>query len=228
MPDYQWLLFDADGTLFDFDKAERAALHQTFQSISLSFDATYLAAYQRINKVLWHGVEQGEITPGVLKFRRFELLFEAIGVAYPGAAFADHFQERLADCSELIADAAEVVLKLQPHYRMAILTNGLQAVQRRRFARSPICRHFAEIIISEEIGHSKPAREFFDVAIARIGDPSRRELLMIGDSWTADIMGAMGSGLDACWYNPENKPRPEGCVPTREITSLHELAEWLG
>jgi len=228
MPNYQWLLFDADGTLFDFDKAESAALHQTFQSNSLSFESDYLAAYQRINKILWAGVEKGEITPGFLKNRRFELLFETIGVAYPGAVFSDHYHERLADCSELIADAAEVVLKLQPHYRMVILTNGLQSVQRRRFARSPICRHFAEIIISEEIGFSKPAREFFDTALARMGNPSRRELLMIGDSWSADIMGAMGSGLDACWYNPENKPRPEGCMPTREIASLRELAEWLG
>jgi hypothetical protein len=34
------------------------------------------------------------------------------------------------------------------------------------------------------------------------------------DSWTADIMGAIGYGLDACWYNPGHKPRPGDCKLT--------------
>jgi FMN phosphatase YigB (HAD superfamily) len=91
-----------------------------------------------------------------------------------------------------------------------------------------IRQHIAEIIISEEIGVSKPAREFFDAALARLGHPSRREALMIGDGWTTDILGAIQSGLDACWYNPGHRPRPAGCEVTREIASLRELIEWLG
>jgi 2-haloacid dehalogenase len=227
MQKYRWLLFDADRTLFDFDKADAVALRQAFQSFGLAFDPAFLAAYRRIDQSLWQAVENREITPGFLKVRRFELLFETIGVAYPGGAFASCYQERLADCSELITDAAEVLQRLRKNYRMAILTNGLQAVQRRRLARSAICPHIAEIVISEEIGFSKPAGEFFDAALARLGNPSRRELLMIGDSWTADIMGAIGSGLDACWYNPDRKPRPGGCELAGEIASLRELADWL-
>jgi FMN phosphatase YigB (HAD superfamily) len=84
------------------------------------------------------------------------------------------------------------------------------------------------MIISEEIGAAKPARQFFDAALARLGNPSRQEVLMIGDNWTSDIVGAAQYGLDACWYNPGHRPRPAGCEITREITSLGELTDWLG
>ena len=112
-------------------------------------------------------------------------------------------------------------------YRIAILTNGLQVVQRGRLARSVIRDHIADIIISEEIGHAKPAKEFFDVAMARLGNPSKRDVLMIGDGWNSDIQGAVQYGIDACWYNPARKPRPTNLEITREIASLRELVGWL-
>jgi 2-haloacid dehalogenase len=228
MQQYQWLLFDADGTLFDYDRAESAAFQRVFQLIGVTFDPGYLTAYQHINQALWQAVEKGELTPGFVKVRRFELLLQTIGVAHPPAAFSARYLECLAECSELLEDAAEVLEGLSGKYRMAILTNGLQMVQRGRLARSVIRRHIAEIIISEEIGFAKPAKEFFGAALARLGNPSRREVLMIGDGWNSDILGAIQYGLDACWYNPGRKPRPGDGAVTREIASLRELLEWLG
>ncbi len=113
-------------------------------------------------------------------------------------------------------------------YRIAILTNGLKVVQRGRLARSVIRHHVSDLIISEEIGAAKPAREFFDAAFTRLGHPSKREVLMIGDGWSSDIQGAVQYGIDACWYNPGRNPRPSTCEITREIASLRELTDWLG
>lgn len=172
-------------------------------------------------------MEKGEVTLRFVKVRRFELLLQAIGVPHPPAAFSATYLESLAECSELMEDAAEVLQELEGKYRMAILTNGLQVVQRGRLARSVIRRHIAEIIVSEEIGFAKPAKEFFDVALARLGHPSLREALMIGDGWASDILGATQYGLDACWYNPGHKPRPSDCELAREIASLRELITWL-
>jgi YjjG family noncanonical pyrimidine nucleotidase len=227
-PRYHWLLFDADGTLFDYDRAERAALEKVFAQIGVSFDPGYLAAYRRINQTLWQGVEKGEITPGVVKVRRFELLLEAIQVAYSPTAFSASYLECLANCSELVEGAEGVLRALHKKYRIAILTNGLTVVQRGRLARSVIRHHVSDIIISEEIGAAKPARAFFDTAFARLGHPSKREVLMIGDGWASDIQGALQYGIDACWYNPGRKPRPTANEITREIASLRELTEWLG
>ena len=225
---YRWLLFDADGTLFDYDRAERAALEQALGQIGVSFDSGQLAVYRRINQALWQAVEKGEITPGMVKVRRFELLLEAIQVPYSPRALSAAYLECLANCSELLEDAGAVLGALRRKYQIAILTNGLKEVQRGRLSRSAVRPHISHIIISEEVGSAKPAKEFFDQAFARLGHPSKREVLMIGDGWASDIQGAVKYGIDACWYNPGRKPRPANCEITREIAALRELNDWLG
>ncbi len=224
---YDWLLFDADGTLFDYDRAESAALSQAFAQIGAPFPPDGLARYRHINQALWRALEKGELTPGVLKVRRFELLLDSLGVVYPAADFSDRYLRELANCSELLDGAAEVLTALQKDYRCAIVTNGLQAVQRRRLARSSIRHCIAQLIISEEVGCAKPAASFFDVTFARLGHPPKNRVLMIGDSWSSDIEGAARYGLDTCWFNPARHPRPLAPVITREITSLGALLEWL-
>jgi 2-haloacid dehalogenase len=228
MQRYQWLLFDADGTLFDYKVAESSALSRAFAMTGIAFKPDYLAIYQRINHGLWCAVEKGELTPTVVKVRRFEQLLETIQAAYSPVTLRANYLECLAGCSELILNAAEVLETLHGKYRMAILTNGLQTVQRRRLAGSQICQYITDIIISEEIGFSKPAKEFFDIALAQLGHVSRRDVLMIGDGWGSDIQGALQFGIDACWYNPDRKPCPPGSGIIREIASLPELVGWLG
>ena len=226
-PGYSWLLFDADGTLFDYERAERAALEQALTQTGVPLAPGYLATYQRINKALWQGVERGEITPGVVKVRRFERLLEAIQVTHSAAALSAAYLECLANCSELLEHAETVLEGLHRKYRIAILTNGLTVVQRGRLARSAIRHHISDLIISEEIGTAKPAEKFFDTAFARLGHPAKREVLMIGDGWASDIQGAVQYGIDACWYNPGRKPRPDSLEITREIACLRELSDWL-
>ena len=77
---YQWLLFDADGTLFDYDKAEASALADTFDQIGYPFYSGYVSKYRRINGNLWQAFERGDITQTRLKLERFELLCQELGL----------------------------------------------------------------------------------------------------------------------------------------------------
>jgi len=227
-PRYRWLLFDADGTLFDYDRAEHAALEQSLGKVGISFELGHLAAYRRINQALWQAVERGEITPGRVKVQRFELLLETLQVEASPNALSAAYLNCLADCSYLVEDAAEVLQAHHKGHRIAILTNGLKEVQRRRLERSVIRHHISDLIISEEIGAAKPSRQFFDAAFARLGQPSKKEVLMVGDGWASDIQGAIQYGIDACWYNPGRTPRPGEGEVTCEVASLRELRDWLG
>jgi 2-haloacid dehalogenase len=47
---YKWLLLDADGTLFDYDKAEAVALEKTFEQAGHGFESSYSGMYRRINE----------------------------------------------------------------------------------------------------------------------------------------------------------------------------------
>jgi 2-haloacid dehalogenase len=227
MPHFQWLLFDADGTLFDYERAEACALAQAFRMVGIPFEPDYLVAYRRINDELWRALECGLIAPEILKVRRFELLFEAVGPLHSSTDFSRIYLECLSECAELIEDAAAVLQALRNKYRMAILTNGLQLVQRGRLERSAIRDCISEIVISEEIGAAKPAKEFFDAAFARLSHPLKEEVVMIGDNWASDIQGGSAYGIATCWFNPTGQARPNGLAPTCEIASLRELQDWL-
>ena len=223
MPRYRWLLFDADNTLFDFDRAEVEALRRTFEQLGIAFGPDHLPVYRRVNREIWRALEQGEISAAELRTRRFELLFEALGIEADAERFSAAFLPNLALQGHLVPDALAVVRELHASYRLAIITNGLGDVQRPRLARSAICDCIAELVISEEVGAAKPDPAIFDAAFVRMGRPGRDEVLLIGDSLASDIAGGIAYGIDTCWYNPGGATRVDGVVPTYEVRGLAEL-----
>ena len=225
---YRWLLFDADGTLFDFERAETSALARTFAQFDLPLAPDLQDTYRVINQQCWQALERGELTPETLQTRRFELLFAAEGIAGEAQPFSTAYLANLAQMADLLDGAAEVLAALRDRYRFAIITNGLAAVQHGRLARSAIRDDIAALIISEEVGSAKPAPGIFDAAFAAMGGPAKGEVLMIGDSLTSDIRGACDYGIDACWFNPGSQPRPAHLPITYEISRLEELIELLG
>ena len=60
---YKYLLFDADGTLFDYNKSEENALRETFKINRIPFREIYLDKYREINSKLWLDFEKGLIDP---------------------------------------------------------------------------------------------------------------------------------------------------------------------
>ena len=230
---YEWLLFDADGTLFDYEAAEEAALTWTFDGAGLAFDADLLAAYQRINGQLWQDFEAGKTTPDRIKVDRFadllSYLAEARGIEPPISAveFSQVYLTNLGNCTHLIADAQDVLDAARTSARLALITNGLSAVQRSRLAKSGLDAVFEAVTISEEEGVAKPDPRLFDIAFRRMGEPAKEAVLMIGDSLTSDMRGAARYGIDACWFNPEGAPH-DPQVPVRyEIRALRELLQFL-
>ena len=225
---YPWLCFDADGTLFDYGRAESIALEAAFQSANTPFKDEYRDIYRRINQQLWLALEKREITPAVLQVRRFELLLETIEVSSSPRQISTAYVEHLAIRAELIDGAYDVLRTLHGTCRLAIVTNGLQSVQRSRLAHSAIRDYIAEVIVSEEVGVAKPQHGFFDAAFAQLDSPAKSDVLMIGDSLTSDMQGGVDYGIDTCWYNPAADLRPVDLPITYEIERLTDLLKVLG
>lgn len=222
---YEWLLLDADGTLFDYDRAEAMALQRTFEQMGHAFEAGHVETYREINGQIWLDFEQGRISQEHLRTRRFELLFDAVGARLSPEAFSAAYLENLARGTDLIDGAEEVVRALHGRVGLMLITNGLHEVQRPRVARSALSGFFAGLVISEEVGAAKPDPLIFDVAFQRMGRPRREAVLMVGDSLTSDMRGGVAYGLDTCWYNPEGRPRHPD-VPVRyEIRDLRQLVD---
>jgi 2-haloacid dehalogenase len=222
---YAWLLFDADGTLFNFERAEMAALERAFLGCGLAYLPGHVLAFREIQRELWLAVEQGRLTVAQVLVQRFERLLAAVGQTGDPPQMSALFLHGLAEGAQLNDGAQTTLDALRGRFRLGLATNGARDVQRPRLARSGLRDYFAAVVISEEASAAKPSASFFDAAFSLMGQPDRRAVLMIGDSWAADIQGASAFGLDTCWYNPARLPRPatvEG-VPTWEIADLREL-----
>lgn len=225
---YRWILFDADGTLFDYSKAEEQALEKTFVAFGLRFEADHLELYRRINHRVWLLLEGGEVTLSELKVRRFAQLLDAAGLEGDPATFSARYLKGLAEGTQLLDGAEPLVHGLRDRIGMVILTNGLKDVQRPRLAGAGFDGCFHDVVISEEVGAAKPDPEIFDVAFSRMGHPGKEEVLMVGDSLTSDIQGGSDYGIDTCWFNPEAKPPETEANITYEIRQLSEVVGIVG
>jgi len=220
---YQWLLLDADNTLFDYDAAEAQALAATFAAFDLAFAPPHAAAYREINDAIWQAFERGEIAQEVLRVERFRRLFAALGVETDPAAFSARYLEHLGQAANLVPGAETVLRALHGRVELALITNGIAAVQRSRLACSGLDRYLDAVLISEEIGASKPDRAIFDAAFAAMGHPSQEAVLIVGDSLTSDMAGGAAYGIDTCWFNPHDKPRNPDVAIRYEIRRLDAL-----
>jgi 2-haloacid dehalogenase len=222
---YAWLLLDADGTLFDYDAAERAALAATFRDFDLSFGATHSDLYRRINGEIWRAFELGQIAVETLRTERFRRLFQAIGADVDPVPFSEQYLVRLGERADLVDGAAEVVRHLHGRVGMALITNGLKNVQRARLRRSGLAPYLSAVLISEEVGAAKPDARIFCQAFAAIGHPPKDAVMIVGDSLTSDMRGGLDYGIDTCWYNPSSAPRDPAVAVRYEIRDLHELLD---
>lgn len=222
---YSTLLFDLDHTLFDSDAAEIAAYAHTMEAIGLDDADQHFDRYVAINQEMWRAVEGGTLRPDEVRFRRFEQFTRETGVDADPVAMAESFVWGLGAHGDLYAGTREVLDELAGRARLAMITNGLSEVQRARIERLDLDRYFDAVIISSEVGVTKPRREIFDLGFEQLGSPDRTTALMIGDSLTSDIRGGRNAGIATCWFNPHGLVAGPDDYVTHEIRHLAELLD---
>ena len=166
---YSWLLFDADGTLFDFDLSEKLALQAVLESIRQRFSDHAYTSYKTINRQLWQAFEKGQIKQSDIKTQRFAKWLEALDIKADVEEVSQYYVAQLAMQGPLLEGALELIQNLSEHYKMLIITNGLKEVQRPRFDASVLRPYFAEIIVSGEVGVAKPETGIFEAAFYKMG-----------------------------------------------------------
>lgn len=221
---YSTLLIDLDDTLLDFGKAEDCAITRLMEDYGIPVTDENKRLYVELNKSLWKALEKGELTRQELWEIRFVEFFKAMGVEADGKKANSEFMDYISQGSFIIDGALETCEKLHKSYRMYIITNGSKKSQRGRLTNSPILKHFDGVFISEEIGHNKPSKEYFDYVFSQIEEQDRSRVLVIGDSLSSDIAGAVNYGLDSCWLcRGEEKENSADCI----IYDIRQLSDIL-
>jgi len=204
---YQWLIFDADNTLYDYDAAEKIALLHTLDDFEIPYDKqTIIDIYHTINHKLWVDFEKGLIeSQEEIKYNRTEQLFRVLKVDRNITHFAEDYLYNLSQNDQLFDNAYAVIETLTKTHQMIIMTNGMTVVQKPRFAKSPLSKFFKHIVISEEIKHAKPTKGIFDHAFRLMRNPDKSTVAIIGDNLGSDIQGGINYEIDSIWYNPNKK-----------------------
>ena len=87
---------------------------------------------------------------------------------------------------------------------------------------------FAVVADSGKIGIQKPDRAIFAWAAERIDVPLER-IVHIGDSFAADVDGALTAGMSAIWFDPAAKePVPPRCRIAHDAKTTREALETFG
>ena len=221
------VLFDLDDTLLDFHRAEAEAIRYTLKEFGIDPTDENVALYSKINRSCWAKLETGEFTREEVLHRRFDMLFETLGVDGDSHETQKLYEYRLSLGAYYLDGAEELLQALYGRYRLYMATNGIVNVQSRRIKDSGIGKYFEEIFVSEKIGFNKPDKRFFDAAFAEIPDFKHCETVMIGDLLTSDIKGGINAGIRTVYFNPKRLPNDTDITPDYEIAEHGELIKLL-
>jgi HAD superfamily hydrolase (TIGR01549 family) len=160
---YATVLLDLDHTLLDSDASEAAAYAHTMATIGFDDAEHHFERYVAINREMWRAVEAGSMRPDDVRIRRFEQFTVELGVTADPMAMADAFVWGLGAHGELYDGVRDVLDALAGRARLALVTNGLSDVQRARIERLDLARYFEAVVISSEVGVTKPRPEIFEL-----------------------------------------------------------------
>jgi len=230
MSRYTHLFFDLDDTLWDFQANAYESLVDLFEHHQLNryftnFDQFY-QLYTTRNNELWVLYGAGSITKDFLSKERFSYPLQFVGVH--NKAFArslnDDFLKNMTTKTQLIPHAQEVLEELRTQgYVMTIVSNGFRDVQYDKLRTSGLISYFDTIVLSEEVGFMKPDARFFQYALDK-NTVTAQKVLLIGDNYEADILGARQFGIDALYFDRNSERFTQ---QTQVIVNLKEIFTFL-
>ena len=227
---YTTLLFDADNTLLDFDKAENEALKKVMTDYKLHITEENCRRYSEINDALWKKFEKGEIEKADIKSTRFREFFKFMKVEedYDPLEVNNTYISYLREGGYVIEGANELCKALKEKgYMIYVITNGIAATQARRLSLSGLLPYIDDIFVSETIGFQKPKKEYFDYVLSSIKETDKNKILVIGDSLSSDIKGAENADLPYIWYNHRKIEIPDTLKAEAVISDIRELHDIL-
>lgn len=215
----EWVLFDADETLFSFDA--HAGLRHVYAQYGIEFSDQDYAHYQQTNLPLWQAYQDGKIDAQTLQVNRFQSWGDKLNVSPHQLNQA--FLDAMAEVCIPLPYVADLLHTLAPHLRLGIITNGFTQLQQPRLARHNMQQHFDLLVVSDQVGAAKPSPKIFKYALDKMGGVPPERVLMVGDNPIADVQGGQQAGMQTCWYNPYQKVLPEGITPNLEVTCYSQL-----
>ena len=221
------ILLDLDNTIIDFNECARHSIMDIFQDLGFHYDENVFDTFITENVKIWKRLELGEIDKLYLRANRWNIILGKLGIDYDGTIIEERFENGVAKGAYPVEYAYELLQYLYNKYDIYVVSNGFRFVQESRVKIGKFDKYFKELFLSEDIGIQKPDIRFFDYCYEKLGSPPKEELILIGDSLSADIKGGNNFGIDTIWFNKNNAPAPSDIIPTYTVEKLSQIKEIL-
>jgi putative hydrolase of the HAD superfamily len=226
----QAYVFDLDGTLHDQEASEREALEKLFlQDIRLdpmpNFTAFLRAWRNAAEENLSSSPKGAGLSFDERRARRVMSTLSQFGTECGADAALELFHKYWAHYEKSwrpYPDALGALQRLKPRFRLGVITNGEGAMQRGKIKACGLEGIFESVLVSGELGVSKPDKAIFERSQAGFKlDPAA--MAYVGDRQETDAMAAVNAGWTGIWINRKHMPGEAADPGIQMIQSLDVL-----
>lgn len=216
---YKAMLFDLDDTLLDRDNAVDKLffimLEKCYEDIDDSIKRGMLQKFKEYDK---RSYGQKDKTKVLASF------FDAYPPKYriPNNDILAFWNNHFPYCFAVNQDRINIVNKIKSQVKVAIITNGTVHRQKAKIMSTNLHNYFDTIIISDEVGFSKPDKRIFELALNKL-NVQPEDTLFVGDDLERDISGCQNANIKGVWFNPRRINNATEIKPFAEIDSFEQL-----
>jgi len=221
------ILFNVDGTLWDFKGAMRSALGESLKALNkhdpLAGGKLNVEKMTEAREDIYQQM-RGHITDlNTLREGSISRVLQDASRPNPTLAslLARVYFSHKEKIRALFTDVLFTLKQLAPYYRLGLLSNGNS--------------HAAALGITDLIefevfsqnhgGIENPDPRIFEITAMKTGCPIG-QLLHVGDLFEIDLLGTLDSGAQSAWLNRNSGE--QGPSPVNQISTLAELPGLLG
>ena len=221
---YNCVLLDFDETLVSFSQSEKISLTKVYNKYNIPVTEENLRFYHNENEKLWRDFEKGKIKKKDIEKNRFQKVVSQFKLSGVTSDQMNHdYVNHLKNSAILLDGAIEFLEDIEDYTTIAIVTNGIDAVQQNRLKLSRVIDFADGVFTSEKVGYNKPDKRIFFNALKTLGVENNKKVLVVGDNLQSDIKGGINAGLDTCWVNFNNEENTTNIRPTHTALDFTQL-----
>jgi putative hydrolase of the HAD superfamily len=212
------LLLDLDDTILD----DSSLVHESWRDACAGHAdrlapldaATVVDAIRKASKSFWDDPERhrtGRLQLEAARRKVVRLALIDLGVEDEELAgcIGDAYSHRRDAGMAPLPDAIDTVRWLRDSgKRLALLTNGAAAAQRRKIERFELADLFDAILVEGELGFGKPDERVYWRALSAL-DVEPSDAWMVGDNLEWDVAAPQKLGMSGVWIDARGRGLPE-------------------